>query len=138
MVFSATFNNISVISWRLVLLEETGENHLLTQKRHDFGNSVPGSGRAQTLLNYHQYMIFIQFLPRDGHKHCSITTSIWYLFSSWLGTGTNIAQLPPVYNIYSVPGSGRAQTLLNYHQYMIFIHFKSFFVGKSFFFSFNV
>ena len=28
MVFSATFNNISVISWWLVLLvEETGENH---------------------------------------------------------------------------------------------------------------
>jgi hypothetical protein len=27
-VFSATFNNISVISWRSVLLvEETGENH---------------------------------------------------------------------------------------------------------------
>ena len=29
MVFNATFNNISVISWRSVLLvEETGENHL--------------------------------------------------------------------------------------------------------------
>ena len=29
MVFDATFNNISVISWRSVLLvEETGENHL--------------------------------------------------------------------------------------------------------------
>ena len=28
MVFNATFNNISVISWRSVLLiEETGENH---------------------------------------------------------------------------------------------------------------
>jgi len=28
MVFNATFNNISVKSWRLVLLvEETGENH---------------------------------------------------------------------------------------------------------------
>ena len=28
LVFSATFNNISVISWRPVLLvEETGENH---------------------------------------------------------------------------------------------------------------
>ena len=28
MVFSATFNNISVISWRLVLLvDETGENN---------------------------------------------------------------------------------------------------------------
>jgi hypothetical protein len=28
MVFNATFNNISVISWRPVLLvEETGENH---------------------------------------------------------------------------------------------------------------
>jgi hypothetical protein len=30
MVFNATFNNISVISWRSVLLmEETGENHQL-------------------------------------------------------------------------------------------------------------
>ena len=30
MVFNATFNNISVISWRSVLLvEETGENHRL-------------------------------------------------------------------------------------------------------------
>jgi len=30
MVFNAIFNNISVISWRLVLLvEETGENHRL-------------------------------------------------------------------------------------------------------------
>jgi hypothetical protein len=29
MVLNATFNNISVISWRSVLLvEETGENHL--------------------------------------------------------------------------------------------------------------
>ena len=56
MVFSATFNNISVISWRLVLLEETGANHLLTQKRH--------------------MTLEIQFLARDGHKHCSITTSI--------------------------------------------------------------
>jgi hypothetical protein len=29
MVYNATFNNISGISWRLVLLvEETGENHL--------------------------------------------------------------------------------------------------------------
>jgi len=27
MVFNATFNNISVIWWRSVLLEETGENH---------------------------------------------------------------------------------------------------------------
>jgi hypothetical protein len=28
MMFNATFNNISVISWRSVLLvEETGENH---------------------------------------------------------------------------------------------------------------
>ena len=27
MVFNATFNNISVMSWRSVLLEETGENH---------------------------------------------------------------------------------------------------------------
>jgi hypothetical protein len=28
MVFNATFNNISIISWRSVLLvEETGENH---------------------------------------------------------------------------------------------------------------
>jgi hypothetical protein len=28
MVFNATFNNISAISWQLVLLvEETGENH---------------------------------------------------------------------------------------------------------------
>jgi hypothetical protein len=28
MVFNATFNNISAISWRAVLLvEETGENH---------------------------------------------------------------------------------------------------------------
>jgi hypothetical protein len=33
MVFNATFNNISVISWWSVLLEETGvpgENHLLS------------------------------------------------------------------------------------------------------------
>jgi hypothetical protein len=32
MVFNATFNNISVILWRSVLLvEETGENHQLSQ-----------------------------------------------------------------------------------------------------------
>jgi hypothetical protein len=32
MMFNATFNNISVISWRSVLLvEETGENHHLSQ-----------------------------------------------------------------------------------------------------------
>jgi hypothetical protein len=31
MVFNATFNNISAISWQSVLLvEETGENHRLT------------------------------------------------------------------------------------------------------------
>jgi hypothetical protein len=34
MVFNATFNNISVISWRSVLLvEKTGENHVMYRVR---------------------------------------------------------------------------------------------------------
>ena len=41
MVFNATFNNISVISWRSVLLvEETGENHRQTLS-HNVVSSSP-------------------------------------------------------------------------------------------------
>jgi hypothetical protein len=35
MVFNATFNNISVISWRSILLvADTGENHNISGDRH--------------------------------------------------------------------------------------------------------
>ena len=53
MVFNATFNNISVISWRSVLLvEETrvpGENHWHTVS-HNVVSSTPAMSRIQTFV----------------------------------------------------------------------------------------
>jgi len=54
MVFNATFNNISVISWRSVLLvEETGENHTPVACHwqtvsHNVVSSSPGLGGIRT------------------------------------------------------------------------------------------
>jgi len=51
MVFNATFNNISVISWRSVLfMEETGENHrpvtsYLQTLSHNVVSSTPRDER---------------------------------------------------------------------------------------------
>jgi len=63
MVFNATFNNISVISWRSVLLvEETGrpgENHR------------PVAGHSQTLLHnvLHLALIEIRTHNISGDRH---------------------------------------------------------------------
>jgi hypothetical protein len=60
MMFNATFNNISVISWRSVLLvEETGENH------------QPVASHLQTLSHYvvHLAMIVIQTRNISGDRH---------------------------------------------------------------------
>ena len=59
MVFNATFNNISVISWQSVLLvEETGENHIpvashLQTLSHNVASSTPCLSviRTKTLGN---------------------------------------------------------------------------------------
>jgi hypothetical protein len=54
MVFNVTFNNISVISWRSVLLvEETGENHRpaeVTEKllSHNVISSAPRQNEIRT------------------------------------------------------------------------------------------
>jgi len=63
MVFNATFNNISVISWQPVLLvEETGvsgENHRLVESHwkfvsHNVVSSIPRLGENRTgKANYH-------------------------------------------------------------------------------------
>jgi len=48
MVFNATFNNISVISWESVLLmEETGENHIMLSRIH---HTTPRTEFEQTTL----------------------------------------------------------------------------------------
>jgi hypothetical protein len=53
MVFSATFNNISVISWQSVLLVVPGENHQPAASHwqtlsHNVVSSIPGLSRIQT------------------------------------------------------------------------------------------
>jgi hypothetical protein len=54
MVFNATFNDISVISWRSVLLvEETGENHRPAESdgqtlSHNVVSSTPNLSGIQT------------------------------------------------------------------------------------------
>jgi hypothetical protein len=59
MVFNATFNNISVISWRSVLLvEETrvpSENHrsVVSHERTSSQNSVSSTPRDERDLNSH-------------------------------------------------------------------------------------
>ena len=59
MMFNATFNNISVISWRSVLLvEETGENHRQTLS-HNVVSSTPHQikGKMNNIPIIHHYMI---------------------------------------------------------------------------------
>jgi hypothetical protein len=59
MVFSATFNNISVISWRSVLLvEETGENHrpVASHWMVYFDNDI--NIVAELYLVLEQYLVF--------------------------------------------------------------------------------
>jgi hypothetical protein len=54
MVFNATFSNISVISWRPVLLvEETGENHqpVASHWQTLSHNVVSGTPRHERVLN---------------------------------------------------------------------------------------
>jgi hypothetical protein len=57
MVFNATFNNISVILWRSVLLvEETGvpgENHCLAPRQTLSDNVVSSTPRHEQDLNSH-------------------------------------------------------------------------------------
>ena len=53
MVFNATFNNISVISWQSVLLVVPGENHQPAASHwqtlsHNVVSSIPGLSRIQT------------------------------------------------------------------------------------------
>ena len=53
MVFNATFNNISVISWQSVLLMVPGENHQPAASHwqtlsHNVVSSIPGLSRIQT------------------------------------------------------------------------------------------
>jgi hypothetical protein len=58
MVFNATFNNVSVISWRSVLLvEETGgpgENHRPVASMGDWGNT----SRRQKSTSYFPYIMY--------------------------------------------------------------------------------
>jgi hypothetical protein len=54
MVFNTTFSNISVISWRSVLLvEETGENHqpVASHWQTLSHNDVSGTPRHERVLN---------------------------------------------------------------------------------------
>ena len=58
--FNAIFNNISVISWRSILLREVtrilGENHDLSQvtdkRYHDVVSSIPGYERDSNSQHY--------------------------------------------------------------------------------------
>jgi hypothetical protein len=53
-MFSATFNNISVILWRLVLLvEKTGENH---RPAESHWQTLSHNVVLRTLLNYTMYI----------------------------------------------------------------------------------
>jgi hypothetical protein len=71
MVFNATFNNISVISWRSVLLvEETGENH------------QPVANHWQTLSHNVVHLALIQIWIRIGSKsnyHVIMATTAPYI-----------------------------------------------------------
>jgi hypothetical protein len=73
MVFNVTFNNISVISWRSVLLvEETGENHLPVASHWQ---TLSHNAYMPTLPIYAVvYRIFkssttYQFLKKKGKKN---------------------------------------------------------------------
>ena len=91
MVFNATFNNISVISWRSVLLVvETGvpaENHR------------PGANHWQNL----SYNVVATFLP---YKHRAMTTTYQHFSLAnrelWLGH-TNISLLQTQSYDYHIP-----------------------------------
>ena len=54
MVFNSTFNNISVISWRSVLLVEKtgvpGENHRLTSHRQTLSHTVVSSAPRLSVI----------------------------------------------------------------------------------------
>ena len=62
MVFNATFNNISVISWQLVLLvEETGvpgENHRpIASHLQNLSHNVISSTPCQSGIRTHNFML---------------------------------------------------------------------------------
>jgi len=64
MVFNTTFNNISVISWRSVLLvEETGENHRpVASHRQTLPHNVV------VVIGIYKTFIAYLILPKYEHK----------------------------------------------------------------------
>ena len=69
MVFNATFNNISVISWRSVLLvEEAGENHRpVASHCPALSHNVVSSTHRQSVIRTHNV---------SGDRHHAITTTM--------------------------------------------------------------
>ena len=112
MVFNATFNNISVISWRSVLLvEETGENHRPAASRwqtlsHNihcittqcvfhwslvFSKEDNHTGGGVKIAIFGQSMFYLVCFNCDliliEHRNKHIVTFFWHL--PWIGTHCN-------------------------------------------------
>jgi len=88
MVFNAMFNNISVISWRLVLLvEETGENHRPITSHwqtlsHHFVSSAPIQLDVTNIdIDWRKRCEFILRTLIFSSKECyQISAVVWFYF----------------------------------------------------------
>jgi len=80
MVFNATFNNISVISWRSVLLvEERGvsaASHWQTLSH----NAVSSTPRLSGIQTHSDSSTFWRVVPHSGESHISISLELNCLF----------------------------------------------------------